>query len=220
MPTTASNHAKYQLGKKLIDFSADVFKIILMKSGFTFDQDNHAILKDVFAEVTATDIAFADTNPDTITSSSTDFVATGFQAGQTIVVAGSASNDGSYLINSVAANTITLDAGEALVAEGSGASVTLTYTQELAAGNGYTKGGQTLAGVSYTEDDTNNRANATWNDITWTASGGSIGPSPCAIVYDDTVSDDTIMFAIIFAVEKTALDTFTFVITSIGSRIA
>ena len=54
LTATVSNHCKYQLGKKLIDFSADSFKIILMDSAFTFDKDAHATLADVTANQLAT----------------------------------------------------------------------------------------------------------------------------------------------------------------------
>ena len=56
---------------------------------------------------------------------------------------------------------------------------------ELTAGNGYTAGGNTLAGVAVTEDDTDDRTEVTWDNTSWTASGGAIGPSPGAIIYDD-----------------------------------
>lgn len=39
MATEASNHIKYLLATKVIDFANDVFKIALMKTGFTFDKD-------------------------------------------------------------------------------------------------------------------------------------------------------------------------------------
>ena len=58
---------------------------------------------------------------------------------------------------------------------------------ELGAGNGYAANGNTLAGVAVTKDDVNNRTNITWDNTSWTASGGPIGPSPGAIIYDDTV---------------------------------
>lgn len=62
---------------------------------------------------------------------------------------------------------------------------------ELATGNGYTAGGATLTGVSVTQDDTNDYTQILWNNATWTASGGDIGPSPGAIIYDDTVTTPT-----------------------------
>ena len=63
---------------------------------------------------------------DTITDSGNGFVVAGFQAGDTITVAGSASNDGTYTIGSVVAGTITLIAANDLAAELAGATVTLT----------------------------------------------------------------------------------------------
>lgn len=59
---------------------------------------------------------------------------------------------------------------------------------ELNTGNGYTAGGNTLAGVVVTEDDTNDYTSIVWNNTSWTASGGAIGPTPGAIIYDDTVT--------------------------------
>jgi hypothetical protein len=44
-----SNYWKYQLGKKLVDISADTFKIILMDISFVFDRAVHATLADVIA---------------------------------------------------------------------------------------------------------------------------------------------------------------------------
>jgi len=57
---------------------------------------------------------------------------------------------------------------------------------ELAAGNGYTTGGNTLSGVAVTENDTTDLTEITWNNVSWTASLGAIGPTPGAIIYDDT----------------------------------
>lgn len=108
MATLVSNKITYLLATKVIDFSADVFKIALMGSGFTFNEDTH----DAYANVSAS---------------------------------------------------------------------------ELPTGNGYTAGGATLTGVTVTEDDTDNRTEIVWSNATWTASGGAIGPSPGAIIYDDTV---------------------------------
>ena len=109
MASEVGNKAKYCLSVGDIDFSSDSFKIILMDTGFSFNED--------------TDHQYSDVSGD-----------------------------------------------------------------ELATGNGYTQDTKTLAGVSVTEDDTDDRVEITWNNVTWTASSGDIGPTPGAIIYDDTVT--------------------------------
>jgi hypothetical protein len=64
---------------------------------------------------------------------------------------------------------------------------------ELGTGNGYTAGGATLSGVAVTQNNTTDRCEITWNNASWTASGGDIGPFVGAIIYDDTVADDPIV---------------------------
>lgn len=94
---------------------------------------------------------------------------------------------------------------------------------ELATGNGYTAGGATLSGVAVTEDDTDDRTEITWNNATWTASGGSIGPSPGAIIYDDTVTTptaDPVVGYIDFGGDQTEADGGTATIANIEVRIA
>lgn len=59
---------------------------------------------------------------------------------------------------------------------------------ELANGNGYTTGGATLSGVAVTENDTTDLCEITWANPAWTASGGDIGPTPGAIIYDDSAT--------------------------------
>jgi len=78
---------------------------------------------------------------------------------------------------------------------------------QLATQFGYTQNDYTLAGVTTTEDDTNDRFSVSWTNITWTASGGSIGPTGSLIVYDDTTTDDTIVGCIDFGVDYTVTDT-------------
>lgn len=73
----------------------------------------------------ATTIAFVDSDPDTLTDTGNGFLLAGFVAGDTITVSGSTSNDGDYLIDTVVAGAITLDAGESLTAESAGDYVTI-----------------------------------------------------------------------------------------------
>lgn len=141
MTTEASNKIKYLLATKAIDFANDVFKIILLQSGFTFNKDTHHGYADVLAS-------------------------------------------------------------------------------ELATANGYTIGGNTLAGVAVTEDDGDDRTEIVWNNTTWTASGGPIGPTPGAVIYNDTVADDPIVGYIDFGGDQTQADGGVATISNVEVRIA
>ena len=79
--------------------------------------------------VTGTVYAAVDSNPDTITSSSNNFVTAGFKAGMTIQVSGSseAANNTTHVIASVAAGTLTLTSASSLTADGAGDSWTIKY---------------------------------------------------------------------------------------------
>ena len=90
---------------------------------------------------------------------------------------------------------------------------------ELPDGNGYTAGGETLVVSSINEDDTNDRFEIIYNDVTWNASGGNIGPTPGAILYDDTSSDKTIVGYLDFGSDQTASDGVNFVIKNITIRV-
>jgi len=143
MASTTSNKLKYLLATGVIDFSADSFKIILMASGFVFNQDTHHGYADVSAS-------------------------------------------------------------------------------ELATGYGYTRNTKTLSGVAVTEDDTDDRCEVTWSNVTWTASGGSIGPTPGAIIFDDTVTTptaDPIVGYIDFGGEQTQADGGVATISSVKVRL-
>lgn len=59
---------------------------------------------------------------------------------------------------------------------------------ELATGNGYTAGGQTLAGAAIVTDLVENRSELTFNNVTWTASGGVLVVSGAIILDDSTAT--------------------------------
>jgi len=75
---------------------------------------------------------------------------------------------------------------------------------EVANGNGYTTGGATLTNVAVTTVTTND-AKFDADDVTWTASGGSISANS-AILYDDTDGDDPPLLHIDFGGTETAGD--------------
>lgn len=63
------------------------------------------------------------------------------------------------------------------------ADLVKTDLAEISAGNGYTAGGQDITGV-WTESSGTGTLAAT--DVTWTASGGTIGPFQYVVLYNDT----------------------------------
>ena len=86
----------------------------------------------------AATIAFSENtaDADTITDSASGFLTAGFQAGDQITVSGSASNDGSYVIGSVTAGTITLLARNDLTTEAAGATVKIVAPKTVPDGIG------------------------------------------------------------------------------------
>jgi len=91
---------------------------------------------------------------------------------------------------------------------------------EISAGNGYSTGGETLTTLSLSEDDTNDRAEMTCDDVQWDASGGSIGAFGAAVFYDDTTADDTVIMCTDFGVDYTIPDGSSFQLKDIAIRIA
>jgi hypothetical protein len=86
---------------------------------------------------------------------------------------------------------------------------------ELAQANGYTTGGVTLSGVAVTEVDASNKVTVTWTNPSWTASGGSIGPTAGLMVIDDTDADDVIVMYIPFSPEQTQPSGGTFTVAGV-----
>jgi len=94
---------------------------------------------------------------------------------------------------------------------------------ELATGYGYTINTKVLTGVAVTEDDTDDRTEVTWANAAWTATGGSIGPTPGAIIFDDTVTTptaDPIIGYIDFGGNQTQVDGGIATVSNIEFRIA
>jgi len=79
-------------------------------------------------------------------------------------------------------------------------------SHELATGNGYTQGGQTLSGGALTRDDTDDEMNRDWSDVTWTASGGNLGPTRWCAIIDDTHANNIIMGCSDFEQDITVAD--------------
>ena len=96
-------------------------------------------------------------------------------------------------------------------------TLTATGGTEATTGTGYTAGGATLANVAVTTETTND-AKFDADDVTWTASGGSIDAS-YAILYNDTDADDPPVAFIDFGGAESAGDGTDFLIVWNASGI-
>jgi len=65
---------------------------------------------------------------------------------------------------------------------------------QLATGNGYTRNNKVLSNVAVTEDDVNDQAQFTCDDVTWTAASGDIGPFGALVIVDETAVEATEFF--------------------------
>jgi len=211
---TMSNHCKYQVAAKQIDLSLDTIKVLLMRDGFVFNRDNHAMKKNIKTNTGAISITFVSATKK-ITRGSGSFVTDGFVIGNKITT-DAILNPGPFTITNVAALEITVT--EAVADEGP-VTKTVTSDDELTTGSGYTQDSKTLAGKVLTEDDTNDRAEMSADDVQWPASGGTIGPTPGALLYDDTTTDDTIIGYLDFGGNQSAASGANFTISTIRVRI-
>lgn len=204
---TYSNHYKYQLMKKALDISTDTIKVLLMRNGFVFNKDDHATLKNLKGDTTpmALNIVAATRK---VTRAAGSFVTDGFVPGNKVTLSGftNAGNNVVKIIESVTALEVVLTDGTGLVDETGGGDERMIADDELATGFGYTQNTKTTGAVTLTEDDTVDKGVATYPTVTWNAAGGDIGPTPGAILFDDTSADDTIIHYIDFGGNQTATD--------------
>lgn len=214
---TLSNHFKYQAYDAKINLATDSIKVLLMRSGFVFVKDDHAKKINIKGTITRTDISFVASGNHILTVAG-DFVAAGFVVGGKIAASGTSNNNTTFTIVTVAAADMTVT--ESVTGEGAGSSFTLTGADELATAGGYVQDTKVLTSLVLTEDDTNDRAEMTCANVIWTATSGGIGPTPGAIIYDDTSSDDTIIGYIDFGGEQTAPEGADFTISNLKVRLS
>ena len=203
---TASNRAKYALARKMIDLSVDSIRAILMRQGFVFDKDEHATRLNLKGYISAMTLSVNASLQ--ILDSGNGLLTAGLVPGNKITMSGwtNGGNNTSKIIQTVTAGAITVTDTTGLVEESAGNMVTVQADDELPAGNGYSENGILLTGQAVTEDDANDRAQMSCNNIDFSASGGSVGPTAGAILYDDTVTEKTIIGYFDFGGDQTIAD--------------
>ena len=87
------------------------------------------------AAAAGTTFSFVDSDPDTITRAAGSFVADGILDGDLITVSGTASNNGTFTVATVAPTTITLIASDTLIAEAAVATAVITTEREIMSAN-------------------------------------------------------------------------------------
>lgn len=209
MPAVAqlTNRCKYELGIAGINLESDSIKMLLMKSGFVFDPAVHNTILNIKTDSTAITIN-VNATARTFTRTTGSFITDGFVPGNNITTSGftNAGNNGDWIIESVTATVITVVDGTGLVTESGGGDEQIVSDDELATGNGYTQDTMETGTITGIQDDDLDRGTWSWPTVVWEASGGSIGPSPCILFYDDDHTDDIIIGAYTFAAEAEATD--------------
>jgi hypothetical protein len=177
-----------------------------MRQGFVFNKDNHATRLNLKGYLSATTISVNASLQ--ILDSGNGFLSAGLVPGNKITMSGwtNGGNNTTKVISTVTAGIITATDTTGLVEEAAGNLVTVQADDELPTGNGYTENGVLLTGKIVAEDDTNDRAQMVCNDIDFPASGGTVGPTPGAILYDDTVSEKTIVGYLALGTDHTIPD--------------
>ena len=203
---TASNRAKYALARKMIDLSADSIRAILMRQGFVFNKDDHATRLNIKGYLSATTLSVNASLQ--VLDSGNGFLTAGLVSGNKITMSGwtSGGNNTTKIISTVTPGVITVTDTTGLVQESAGNMVTIQADDELPTGNGYSQNGTLLTGQAVTEDDADDRAQMICNNIDFSASGGPVGPSPGAVLYDDSVTEKTILGYLDFGGDQTIAD--------------
>jgi hypothetical protein len=217
---TASNCAKYAYAKKMIDLSADTIRAILMRQGFVFNKDEHATRLNLKGYVSAMTLSVNASLQ--VLDSENGFLTAGLVPGNKITMSGwtNGGNNTTKIISTVSAGIITVTDTTGLVQESAGNLVTIQADDELPTGNGYSQNGTLLNAQTVIEDDANDRAEMTCNNIDFSASGGSIGPTPGVILYDDAVPEKTIIGYLDFGGDQTIADGNTLRLQNVRIRIS
>jgi hypothetical protein len=175
-----SNRLKTALAKQQIDFSAHAFKACLARAGFVFNPDLHRTRANFKGSLSASLIFLGST------ISGTGFSVAGFVSGQVLSISGTTLNNNASVTLKSATDSVLYF----LESFASGTSVAnLNIVDEYASLYGYSQDAAFLSGVVIGEDLTNDWVSVWWSiNLSWTISGGSLGPLSGMIIIDDTAS--------------------------------
>ena len=198
--STHSNH--YFFTKQLGDISLDThnLRVLLMGVDFVFDKDSHSVLSDVIKSTRLNTTGYV----------LDDLIILNTPDGHVYKCTTAGTSAGSEPTFDTGSGATTVDGGVVWTEDGE--------YDELPTGNGYTRNTKLLVTDTHTENDIDDRAEIVYHDVVWVASGGSIGPTVGAIIYDDSTVDDTVIGYIDFEVEYTVLAETNFLLGGIEFR--
>jgi len=195
-----------------INLTSDTLKVLLMRSGFSFDREKHKFRKNIKGTITGSSNIDFSSSDNSITISDGGFVDAGFVAGNKITITGTTNNNMTVTITSVEDTKIVVDG---TLTDESGTSAVITADDELPAGNGYTQEEKELTNPT-AQINTYDSWEFSYPAVVWTATGGDIGPTPGAIIYDNSHPDKVIVGYIDFGQDYTANDGETLTISGIA----
>lgn len=180
-----SNRLKLDLIKKRLDFSADTIKACLARSGFVFNKDTYHTAQN-FRGSLSISVSFT---LSTILGSGFSGL---FTSGQAITISGATTGSYNTSVTLVSATDSILYCYSlaSMASWANGTSVVLiTIQDEQPEAYGYSRNVMVMSGVVIGEDDASDVVSITWScNTSWTATGGSIGPTPGMMMIDDTWS--------------------------------
>jgi hypothetical protein len=220
---TMSAHVKYALMNKQVNLSSDSLKILLMRNGFVNSatvRGKYKNIKGYTASIPSGQAVWASSGETITRSDGGSFITDGFVIGNSITCTGAvnSANNAANIITNVTALVITCSAAS-YISETSSGAVVITANDELATGNGYVSNTAAVTGATLTEDAVNNRGDVVFSNVTWTATGGSIGPTPGAIIYDVTDTDNSIIAYVDFGGNLTAASGQSLIVSNFEVRL-
>jgi len=173
-----------------VDYSADEIMLALMKDTFTWDPDKHKVW-DCSAWAASTVYSVGDVRKPT--------TANGY-AYRVKEISGSGTSASAEPTwpttfgNTVVDNEVTWECWSYNTVE-----------DQITLENGYT-GPVAVSGGAVAEDEANNQAKFTCDDESFTASGGTFGPTDCAILFNNTHAEKPILGHYAFGISYTPDD--------------